>query len=80
MKIITFAAGNPSFLNMAKNLKNSASEYETTIYTERFLKNHADFWSHHKEFITKNLCGFGYWVLDMEAFCNTTSNEYYAKR
>jgi hypothetical protein len=62
MKIITFAAGNPSFLNMAKNLKNSAPEYETTIYTERFLKHHEDFWSHHKEFITKNLRGFGYWL------------------
>ena len=62
MKIITFAAGNPSFLNMAKNLKNSAPEYETTIYTERFLKNHEDFWSRHKEFITKNKRGFGYWI------------------
>ena len=62
MKIITFAAGNPSFLNMAKNLKNSAPEYETTIYTQKFLKNHEDFWSHHKEFIANNSRGYGYWL------------------
>jgi hypothetical protein len=62
MKLITFAAGNTAFLNMAENLKNSASEYETTIYTEMFLMHQEDFWTKHKDFITKNQRGYGYWL------------------
>lgn len=62
MKLITFAAGNPSFLNMAKNLQKSAAEYETTIYTERFLMHHKDFWIKHNEFINNNKRGYGYWL------------------
>ena len=62
MKLITFAAGNEKYFEMAKNLKNSAPEYETTIYTQKFLKNHEDFWSHHKEFIANNSRGYGYWL------------------
>jgi len=62
MKLITFAAGNEKYFEMAKNLKNSASEYETTIYTEKFLMQQEDFWTKHKDFITKNQRGYGYWI------------------
>lgn len=62
MKIITFAGGDEKYFELAKQLKNSAPEYETTIYTQKFLKNHEDFWSHHKEFIANNSRGYGYWL------------------
>ena len=62
MKLITFAAGNEKYFEMAKNLKNSAPEYETTIYTESFLMQQEDFWTKHKEFITNNQRGYGYWL------------------
>jgi len=62
MKIITFAAGNEKYFEMARHLKNSASEYETTIYDEKFLMQNEDFWYLHKDFIQKNPRGYGYWI------------------
>jgi hypothetical protein len=62
MKLITFAAGNKKYFEMAENLKNSAPDYETTIYTEKFLMQQEDFWTKHKDFITKNQRGYGYWI------------------
>lgn len=62
MKLITFAGGDEKYYQMAKLLKNSAPEYETTIYTERFLMDQEDFWTKHKEFITINKRGYGYWL------------------
>lgn len=62
MKLITFAGGDEKYFELAKQLKNSASEYETTIYTQKFLKHHEDFWTKHKEFITNNQRGYGYWL------------------
>lgn len=62
MKIITFAAGNEKYFEMARHLKSSASEYETTIYDEKFLMQNEDFWYLHKDFIQKNPRGYGYWI------------------
>lgn len=62
MKIITFAAGNEYFVKMAQELQKSAHGYDTTIYGTRFLMQHDHFWNNHKEFIEKNLRGYGYWI------------------
>ena len=78
MKLITFAAGNEKYFEMAKNLKNSAPEYETTIYTESFLMQQEDFWTKHKEFITNNQRGYGYWLWKpflIQQVINTMQND-----
>tara|TARA_R110002074_G_scaffold189089_1_gene354829 strand:- start:2023 stop:2403 length:381 start_codon:yes stop_codon:yes gene_type:complete len=63
---ITFGAGEQKFVDAGKRLIGQASIthlfYKLKLFTDDDLKNDADFWSKHSDFIENNRKGYGYWL------------------
>ena len=65
-KFITFGGGGPKYIDAGNRLIMQSRKLDLfddyQLITDADLKNDSEFWEQHKDFISKNKRGYGYWL------------------